>query len=62
MKELDLVLQGWLARRWPAADAAECAAFEQLLELPDPELHGLLLGHAVPPPPLESLVRELRAR
>jgi antitoxin CptB len=62
MKELDLALQGWLARRWALAGEGERAAFEQLLDLPDPDLHGLLLGHASAPPELEGIVRELRGR
>ena len=36
MKELDLILQGWLERRYAGASAAERALFAQFLELPDP--------------------------
>jgi antitoxin CptB len=46
MKELDLLLLGWLETAWPAASVAERRAFEQILDLPDPELAGYLLGHA----------------
>lgn len=62
MKELDLVLMQYLQQRWPHADPAERAAFEALLELPDPELAGYLLGHAVPPESLRTLVDALRHR
>lgn len=44
MKELDLVLRRYLLERWPQADADERAAFERILELPDPELAGCLMG------------------
>jgi antitoxin CptB len=48
MKELDVLLERYLATTWPAASTEEKRLFEQLLELPDPELASYLLGHAVP--------------
>jgi antitoxin CptB len=51
MKELDLLLQGWLEQRYPGATAAERARFEAFLALPDPEIAGLLLAHATPADP-----------
>ena len=47
-KELDLLLQRWLARVYPTAHAGSRALFESLLELPDPELSDYLLGGARP--------------
>ena len=44
MKELDLLLQGYLHGRWANAAADEKAAFEAFLELPDPVIAGYLLG------------------
>ncbi|MBP6515052.1 MAG: succinate dehydrogenase assembly factor 2, partial [Steroidobacteraceae bacterium] len=38
MKELDLLLVGWLERRYPEASAAQVAAFETVLEQQDPVL------------------------
>ena len=61
MKELDLLLRRYVDDRWPAAPSAERAAFEKLLELPDPELAAYLLGHEIPPPALLALVDRLRA-
>jgi len=61
MKELDLLLRRYVDDRWPAAPDTERAAFEQLLDLPDPILAAYLLGHETPPPPLLDLVRRLRA-
>ena len=44
MKELDLILQGWLERRYALASAHERSLFGRFLELPDPEMAGYLLG------------------
>ena len=44
MKELDLLLAGWLAREFDEAAEGQRRAFEALLELPDPQLAGYLLG------------------
>jgi antitoxin CptB len=49
MKELDLLLVRYLDQRWPVAAAAERAAFELFLELPDPEIAAYLLGGVDPP-------------
>jgi antitoxin CptB len=49
MKELDVLLQRWLDRRYDAASSDERASFEAFLELPDPELARYLLrGEPVP--------------
>jgi antitoxin CptB len=48
MKELDLLLTRYLRESWPAADAAEKAAFERLLELPDPVLADYVFGRDAP--------------
>ena len=47
MRELDVLLERYLAERWPTASAEGRAAFRALLELPDPELASLLLGQSV---------------
>jgi succinate dehydrogenase flavin-adding protein (antitoxin of CptAB toxin-antitoxin module) len=49
MKELDLLLQRYLDGRWAIAAAAERAAFEAFLALPDPVIAGYLLGGEQPP-------------
>lgn len=48
MRELDFLLQRYLAEGWLQATPAQRRAFGQLLELPDPELHGLLMGRLQP--------------
>ena len=60
MKELDLVLQRWLDRRYGEASSAERALFARFLELPDPQLACYLLGHEIPDDPaMAALVSEL---
>lgn len=62
MKELDLALEHWLERRYPAASSGERALFARFLELPDPEIAGYLLGGETPPDPaMAALVAELAA-
>ena len=46
MRELDVLLERYLAERWPAAGLEEQQAFADLLELTDPDLVALCLGHA----------------
>jgi antitoxin CptB len=48
VKELDLLLMGWLSRDFEAATAQQRERFAALLELPDPELARYLLGAEVP--------------
>ncbi len=48
MKELELLLEGFLERGYARLDQAGRAAFERLLEMPDPVLAGWLIGDARP--------------
>ena len=60
MKELDLVLKGWLEERYARATPDERALFARFLELPDPEIAGFLFGHAIPADPaMGALVAQL---
>jgi antitoxin CptB len=62
MKELDLVLTGYLREHWPAAGADERQHFESILELPDPELAAYLMGRETPvDPALQPLLEILRS-
>ena len=61
MKELDVVLETYLERRYESAPGDEQQAFRDLLELPDPQLYGLLLGREeAAGEPARSLVETLR--
>ena len=44
MKELDMLVLQYLDQHFETASQAQQQAFERLLEMPDPELHGLLTG------------------
>tara|TARA_R110002096_G_scaffold311674_1_gene505970 strand:- start:252 stop:455 length:204 start_codon:yes stop_codon:yes gene_type:complete len=46
MKELDLVMSAYLDNEYETASLIEQAHFKALLELPDPDLYGLLLGRS----------------
>jgi succinate dehydrogenase flavin-adding protein (antitoxin of CptAB toxin-antitoxin module) len=48
MRELDKLLTRYLDEKFAAASNAEKAAFEALLELPDPELVSYLLNRQQP--------------
>ena len=48
MKELDQLLTGYLDDGYDAAPEADKAAFQAILELPDPELVGYLLQRKEP--------------
>jgi succinate dehydrogenase flavin-adding protein (antitoxin of CptAB toxin-antitoxin module) len=44
MKELDVLLSGYLERYYAQARPAARQAFERLLEMQDPDIYSLLLG------------------
>jgi antitoxin CptB len=61
MKELDVVLERWLARDLPAADAATKATYARLLELQDPELAAhLFQGVAHGDAAIDALLARIR--
>ena len=47
-RELDAMLGGWLDERFDHADEAQRQAFDELLDVQDPELWDWLMGHARP--------------
>jgi antitoxin CptB len=59
MRELDALLLRYLENVYPRAPLREREAFEQLLELPDPQLFGYLVGRE--PAPGDS-IRDVVAR
>jgi antitoxin CptB len=44
MKELDVLLARWIEVAWPEAGEEQRAAFAWLLDQPDPDIAGWLLG------------------
>ena len=61
MKELDVVLSGYLEQNYATASPEDQALFRRLLEMPDPDLYGMLLGRGtIDDPGLEQLIEFLR--
>ena len=61
-RELDLLLQAWLAQAFEQATEAEQRAFRALLDWPDDALGRLLLGQdRAADPALEALAAKIRA-
>jgi antitoxin CptB len=62
MRELDAVLQSFVESEVAALPEAELACFEQILDLPDPELLAYLTGRSVPQDPdIGRLIERIRA-
>jgi antitoxin CptB len=59
MKELDILLERYVERRWASAPAEERAAFEGLLEFQDPSIYGYCLGSTPVPVHLAPLVEAI---
>ena len=60
MRELDVLLEKYLARRYEDAPPVEQAAFETLLSLQDPEILDLLTQRVVAQDPhLQDVVKRL---
>ena len=62
MKELDVVLERYVGITLPGASGQERGELARLLELPDPELAGYLLGGRLPQDPgLAALIERILA-
>ena len=59
MKELDILLERYVDRRWPSAQTDERAAFLGLLEVQDPLIYGYCLGSLPIPEHLAVLVERI---
>jgi antitoxin CptB len=62
MKELDVLLERYLAHRYAEAPAEERHEFSQLLDAQDPVLYAYCMGQAAPPEHLESLIARIVAK
>ena len=60
MKELDFVLDRYLARHFDAASADEINLFDELLELQDPTLFGILFETESTPERFAQLAAKIR--
>jgi len=61
MKELDVLLERYVATRFGGASAAEQEAFRQLLDTQDQVLYAYCLGVQPPPPHLATLIERITA-
>jgi antitoxin CptB len=62
MRELDAVLQSFVENVVATLSPSELACFEQILELPDPELLAYLTGRSAPQDPaIDRLIERIRA-
>ena len=61
MKELDVVMSGYLESHYELASEAEKNAFKTLLEMHDPDLYALLLRRqSCPDQAIEKVVTSIR--
>jgi len=60
MRELDMVLDRFLAQDYPLLDAGSKLRFLELLEVTDPELYDWVLGRVAPPEHFAGLVGALQ--
>ena len=59
MRELDVLLERYLAEEYPRASSEDRDAFRRILDLQDPEIFGYLVGRGSPP---EASLRHVVAR
>jgi antitoxin CptB len=62
-RELDALLGGWLDERYAGADPATQQAFDELLDVQDPDLWDWIMGHALAPrADWQAIIDDIRAR
>jgi len=62
-RELDALFGGWLETSFSTADAALQQAFDELLDVQDPDLWDWVMGHAQPPrADWQAIIDDIRAR
>jgi antitoxin CptB len=61
-RELDSLFGGWLEHSFPNADEAMQQAFEELLDVQDPDLWDWVMGHAMAPrADWQAIIDDIRA-
>ena len=62
-RELDALFGGWLDERFGQVDEALRVAFEELLDVQDPDLWDWVMGHAkAPRDDWQTIIDDIRAR
>lgn len=59
MKELDVVFQRYLENHYPHADAEELQRLDELLDMQDPPLFGMIFGLEQVPEAYADLIKKL---
>ena len=62
MKELDVVLERYLVNHFPQANPEELERFNELLELQDPQLFGIIFQTELTPEKFQHLAEKIRSR
>lgn len=63
MRELDVLLGGWLDNHWTGAPVGERMAFQRLTECEDDQIWSWIMGRGFPDDPdLQRMVELLRGR
>lgn len=60
MKELDVVFQRYLETHYASATAGEIQCLDELLDMQDPPLFGMILDMEPVPEPYAELIEKLR--
>lgn len=62
-RELDALFGGWLDHQFATADDAQQQAFDELLDVQDPDLWNWVMGHARPErSDWQVIIDDIRAR
>jgi antitoxin CptB len=62
-RELDSLFGGWLENSFPTADEALQQAFDELLDVQDPDLWDWVMGHGkAPRADWQVIIDDIRAR
>ena len=62
MRELDVLMENYLAERYPQAPQAEQQAFRDVLAMEDPEIYAICLKRMAPPAALKIIFDQLEVR
>ena len=59
MKELDVLMEQYLATRYPQATEAEQQAFREVLDMDDPDIYAICVKRMAPPEHLKVIFDQL---
>lgn len=62
MKELDVLMEAYLADRYEQAPASEQQAFREVLEMDDPDIYAICVKRMAPPEHLKLIFDQLEVK